>query len=120
LRSLPSKQPATKIGQLNWVWSEIEESLAIGIKLKEVWEAARKDGLEMSYAHFRVCISRIRRRRQRFSQNPQPLTQPYVRGTDLPDSAPSDPFRNLRELREKKKQAVFDYDPLAMNKDLIE
>jgi hypothetical protein len=108
------------MGQLNWVWREIEESLASGIKLKEVWEAARKDGLEMSYAHFRVYISRIRRRRQRLSQNAQPLTQPHVRAADLQDSAPRDPFRNLRELREKKKHAVFEYDPLAMNKNLIE
>ncbi len=57
LRSLPSTQPATKIGQLIWVWAEIEVGLAAGIKLKEVWEATSRDGLEMSYAQFRVYIS---------------------------------------------------------------
>src|ERR1700694_271803 len=64
LRSLPSTQPATKIGQVVWVWSEIEAGLAAGMKLKEVWEAAGRDGLAMSYAQFRVYVSRLRRRRQ--------------------------------------------------------
>jgi len=45
LRSLPSTQPATKIGQVTWVWAEIEAGLAAGMKLKEVWEAAGRDGL---------------------------------------------------------------------------
>ncbi|MGO9228025.1 MAG: hypothetical protein ACLQKA_02270 [Bryobacteraceae bacterium] len=40
-----------------WVWAEIEVGLAAGIKLKEVWEATSRDGLEMSYAQFRVYIS---------------------------------------------------------------
>jgi hypothetical protein len=51
LHSLPSTQPATMIGQVIWAWVEIEAGLAAGMKLKEVWEAARFDGLEMSYAH---------------------------------------------------------------------
>ena len=36
LRSLPSTQPATKIGQVIWAWAEIEAGLAAGMKLKEV------------------------------------------------------------------------------------
>jgi hypothetical protein len=75
LRSLPSTQPATKIGQLNWAWAEIEAALAVGVKLKEIWEAVRRDGLEMSYAQFRVYISRLRRRRQRFKA-PETLSPP--------------------------------------------
>src|SRR5277367_2451704 len=54
LRSLPSTQPGTKIGQVTWAWSEIEAGLAAGMKLKDVWEAAKKDGLDTSYAQFRV------------------------------------------------------------------
>src|SRR5580698_458431 len=68
LRSLPSTQPATKIGQVTWAWAEIEAGLAAGMKLKEVWEAASRDGIEMSYAQFRVCVSRLRRRRHRAPQ----------------------------------------------------
>src|SRR5271154_5190410 len=44
LRSLPLTQPATKIGQVTWAWAEIEASLVVGMRLKEVWEAAGRDG----------------------------------------------------------------------------
>ena len=120
LRSLPSTQPATKIGQVTWAWGEIEAGLAAGMKLKEVWEAARKDGLDISYAQFRVYISRVRRRRQRSTA--APLPPPVVGNGEpgLPASLPSDPFNNLREQREKKKQSGFEYDPFSINKNLID
>ena len=120
LRFLPLAQPAAKIGQVTWAWGEIEAGLAAGMKLKEVWEAARKDGIDTSYAQFRVYISRLRRR-QRSNIAPLP---PSVVGNgassehDLPQP---DPFRNLREQREKKKKdAGFEYDPFSINKNLID
>src|SRR5580658_8860622 len=75
LRSLPWTQPATKIGQVTWAWAEIQAGLAAGMKLKEVWEAAKKDGLDTSYAQFRVYISRLRRRQR---SNIAPLPRPAV------------------------------------------
>jgi hypothetical protein len=120
LRSLPSTQPSTKIGQVTWVWAEIEAGLAAGMKLKEVWEAARRDGLKISYAQFRVYISRLRRRRQPStagSLQPPPKVPACEPGLPIP--SPSDPFRNLREQREKKKHEMFEYDPFSINKDLI-
>ena len=58
LRSLPSVQPATKMGQVTWAWGEIEAGLGGGMKLKEVWEAASRDGLEMSVpAISRLCLT---------------------------------------------------------------
>ena len=120
LRSLPSTQAATKIGQVTWAWAEIEASLAAGMKLKEIWEAAGRDGLEMSYGQFRVCISRLRRRRQKPSQSlrgqPPPRTSEENASPAPPDS---DPFRNLREQREKAKLSRFEYDPSANREDLI-
>ena len=121
LHSLPSTQPATKIGQVIWAWAEIEAGLAAGMKLKEVWEAARLDGLEMSYAQFRVYICRIRRRRQRptvISTQPPPTV---ANGEPGPPAAPvHDPFRNLREQQAKKKLTTFEYDPFSINKNLID
>jgi hypothetical protein len=110
-------QPVTKIGQVAWAWRETEAALVAAMKPREVWEAARQDRIEMPYAHFRVYISRLWRRRS--AQNRLPPAGPSVRETDLSNPA-TDPFRNLREHREKEQQAVFEYDPLAINKNLIE
>jgi hypothetical protein len=120
LRCLPSNQPATKIGQVIWAWKEIEAGLAAGMKLKEVWHAAREDGLDVSYAQFRVYISRLRRRRQRSAaRGPQPHHTLAKDAPGMPTSSPADPFNNLREQREKKKQSGFEYDPFSISKNLI-
>src|SRR5450432_1653981 len=72
LRSLVSVQPATSTGQVAAAWAEIESGLSRGMKLREVWEAAKLDGLEIPYPQFWVYVSRLRRRRQRsFASAPQ-------------------------------------------------
>ncbi|ERR1035441_366360 len=120
LRSLPSAQPATSTGQVIAVWKEIESGLARGMKLREVWEAAKLDGLEIPYPQFRVYVSRLRRRRQKPSQ-PLPGQPPPQTSAENASLAPtsSDPFRNLREQREKAKLSRFEYDPSAVREDLI-
>jgi hypothetical protein len=120
LRSLPLTQPATKIGQVTGAWAESEASLAAGVRLKEIWEAAGRDGLDMSCGQFRVCISRLRRRRRKPSQTlpEQPPPQTSVENASLAPPS-SDPFRNLREQREKAKLSIFEYDPSAVREDLI-
>jgi hypothetical protein len=81
-------------------WGEIEAGLAAGMRLKEVWEAARKDGLDTSYAQFRVYISRLRRQRQRSIAAPlTPLVSNREAGP--PDTPETDPFQNLRKQRKK-------------------
>ena len=121
MRSLSSTQPATKIGQVVWAWGEIEAALAAGTKLRAVWEAATLDGFAMSYAQFRVYVSLVRRRhKQSWPVDAQP---PAAAVPNNPHSAPTeqlaDPFKNLREQREKKQQSGFDYDPFSLNKKLI-
>jgi hypothetical protein len=119
LRCLPSNQPATKIGQVTWAWKEIEAGLAAGMRLKEVWHAATLDGLDVSYAQFRVYISRLRRRQRSAASGPQPLPTLASEAPAMPTSSPDDPFNNLREQREKKKQSGFEYDPFSIHKNLI-
>jgi len=120
LRSLLSVQPATSTGQVTAAWEEIEAGLARGMRLREVWEAARLDGLEIPYPQFRVYVSRLRRRRQRSPMSaPQP-PHALTDGEHWPPAPPSpDPFNNLREQREKKEQSGFEYDPFSINKNLI-
>src|SRR5580700_7637585 len=111
LGSLLSVAPATAMGQVTAAWGEIERGLARGMKLREVWEAAKLDGLEIPYPQFRVYVSRLRRRQQRLTSAPQLPSALTNADRGLPDQPPPDPFRNLREQREKKKDAGFDYDP---------
>jgi hypothetical protein len=120
LRSLPSAQPATSTGQVIAVWKEIESGLARGLKLREVWEAAKLDGLEIPYPQFRVYVSRLRRRRQKSSQSLPGQPAPQTSAENASPAPPSsDPFRNLREQREKAKLSRFDYDPSAIREDLF-
>jgi hypothetical protein len=120
LRSLLLVRPATNTGQVTAAWGEIEAGLARGLKLKEVWEAARLDGLEIPYPQFRVYVSRLRRRRQRPS-TPRPQLPHALPNEErgLPVLLTPDPFNNLREQREKKEQSGFEFDPFSINKNLI-
>ena len=120
LRSLPTAQPATRMGQVTWAWVEIEAALASGMSSKEVWEAAKLDGLEIPYPQFRVYVSRLRRRRQTSSLAQQPRTEGINEVAKEQDAASADPFRNLREQREKKQRSEFEYDPFSINKNLID
>src|SRR5271154_1905121 len=109
LRSLLSVLPATDTGQVTATWDQIEAGLAHGMKLREVWEAAKLDGLEIPYPQFRVYVSRLRRRRQKpFLSMPEQPLQISLENGSLPSPSPSDPFRNLREQREKAKLSRFE------------
>ena len=120
LRSLLSVEPATSTGRVAAAWGEIEAGLARGLKLREVWDAAKLAGLETPYPQFRVYVSRLRRRRQRFSAATPKLPHVLTNGEREPAALlPPDPFHNLREQRERKKQSSFEFDPFSINKDLI-
>jgi hypothetical protein len=123
LRSLPSNEPVTAIGWVRWMWLEIQEGLKTGKTLKEVWEAARRDGLQVSYPQFRVYVSRIRRLEE--TGNAKRATD---RGDAIIDqngaqSAPgfpekaADPLYNIRVQLEKKRLSTFEYNPFPDPKD---
>jgi len=123
LRTLPSVEPATSTGRVAWIWPEIEAALRAGKKLREVWEAVRADGFDIPYPQFRVYVSRLRHR----SLNHPPAAAPELSAAESSTAtsasaslAASDPFRNLREQREKKRSTGFDYDPFSIQKELID
>lgn len=123
LRSLPGVEPQTSTGRVAWIWPEIEAALTTGKKLREVWDAARADGLDIPYPQFRVYVSRIRRRqsRQRRSQTaPPPAASAESNASPLPPPNSADPYRNLREQREKKQSDEFHFDPFSIQKQLID
>jgi hypothetical protein len=123
LRALQSAEPATSTGRVAWIWPEIEASLGTGKKLREVWDAARADGFDIPYPQFRVYVSRFRNRL--LNHPPETARQPCAADKSAATSASaspaaSDPFRNLREQREKKQSTGFDYDPFSIQKELID
>jgi hypothetical protein len=122
LRSLPSAEPATSTGRVAWVWPEIEAGLATGKKLREVWEAAQLDGLDIPYPQFRVSVSRLRMR-ERSRERTRPACEPrhddVTEAGSLQPVRSSDPYSNLREQRQRKQQSGFDFDPFSNQKDLI-
>ena len=107
-----------------WIWPEIVDSLATGKKLREVWEAIRADGLEIPYPQFRVYVSRIRMRQSRQHRS-EPAAVPRAAAYQCTEvqpgsSEPSDPFRNVREQREKKQSDGFGFDPFSIQKPLVD
>ncbi|MGH9583686.1 MAG: hypothetical protein ACRD4O_12185 [Bryobacteraceae bacterium] len=123
LRSLPAVEPVTSTGRVAWIWPEIEASLNTGKKLREIWDATRADGFDIPYAQFRVYVSRIRSRRSRQRRSEPALMPPADASTDpqrFQASASTDPFRNLREQREKKQSDGFRYDPFSIERQLID
>jgi len=119
LHHLTAVEPATSTGRVVWIWPEIEASLAAGKMLHEIWEATRRDGLNIPYAQFRVYVSRIRRRKLRGNpQGPGTATQASG-GKAASGSTASDPFRNIRTEREKQETNGFSYDPSPKDGNLI-
>ena len=123
LRTLPSAEPATSTGRGAWIWPEIEAALGTGKKLREVWDAARADGFDIPYPQFRVYVSRLRNRLLNHPSETalKPCAEDKSAATSASASpAACDPFRNLREQREKKQLTGFNYDPFSIQKQLID
>ncbi len=85
-----------------------------------MWQAAQQDGLDISYAQFRVYLSRLRRRSESRIPKPQPPAAIPGEEPGPPTTGTPDPFRNLRRQREKKKQSGFEYDPFSTRKNLVD
>jgi hypothetical protein len=124
LRSLPTEEPVTATGRVMWIWPEIQTALATGKTVGEIWKAAQRDGINIPYPHFRVYVSRLRRRERLHYQRSLPNADPRcnviaAEESLVPNAHASDPFHNLRAQREKKQGTSFEYDPFSIRKDLI-
>jgi hypothetical protein len=131
LARLPEERPATKAGQIRWLWPQIRTALASGHNLREISARLNADGIDVPYSRLRYYVAILKR-----AEAPCPCRQeePSVSGAPrledhrviapaetLPPvsrSAP-DPLSNVREQRERKRRAGFDYDPFSTNKELF-
>jgi hypothetical protein len=128
LGALPGIPPATTAGKVLWAWPQIWAALQRGWRMFDVWSALREDGIEVPYDHFRVYVSRIRRRMARSSMPPPASTDPGQAADPktestmaaAPPSAPGDPYSAVRAQRRLKQQSGFEYDPFSSDKDLLE
>lgn len=76
----------------------------------------------MTYKEFTVYVSRIRRKKKHSSptEREQHTSPPRIADEPLPKVNAADPFQNLREQREKKRNGGFEFDPFSDNKSLID
>lgn len=107
------------------MWPEIRQALATGKTVREIWQAARLDGIDIAYPQFRVYVSRVRRREQASNgalpqQHPQTLSPaPAEDGAAVRTETPTDALYNVRVQLEKKRQSQFEYNPFPDPKDSI-
>jgi hypothetical protein len=127
-RAASPKKPRTKIGTVKWLWPEISSALAHGFTLKEIWQALGASGVPLDYSRFTEYARRLRKEPPGFSRGLEPtaalaagqsgpLETPELRGAASPASA-HDPFRNIREQKEKQQHSRFEYNPIP-RKDLL-
>lgn len=114
LHQLRSLAPRTAMGRTMAAWPVIAANLRAGKRLREVWEAAEQDGLNVPYAVFKTYVQRLRRRDEchrlpDLSGQPRGQTIREIRPTLSNTAGKADPLRNLREQRAKNRG--FEFSP---------
>jgi hypothetical protein len=102
------------------MWPEIQAGLETGKKLREVWEAAQKDGMNIPYPQFRSYVSRVRRRQTKQgspSSSKVVLQMECTLADETRGRASADPLYNIRVQLAKKRESHFEYDPFPDPKD---
>jgi hypothetical protein len=131
LRTRLREKPRTKVGQVRQAWPDIRDLLAAGHSLKDIWAWLNEIGLEIGYARLSHYIGQLRRRDEAAQSQTQDLRRWMVSAAiesegqttaqeqpleDAPGSQArplrdltSDPLRNVREQRARKRG--FEYNP---------
>jgi hypothetical protein len=119
LRALASTPPRTKTGKVLWAWPEIQACMSRGRSLREIWEALQLDGIQMSYAEFRVYVSRARKRLVGQPEvvllRPEPV--PNIQDSTTATPPNQDPLANIRREQERKRTSGFVYSPFPDDGD---
>ena len=130
-KALKAALPATKIGAVVALFPEIRHLQRQGHKTRAIWEALRRDGIDMSYELFRVYLGRARRRLERNDPRPPGVALEQSGGCAVGQTPPegtrsasdgrqTDPFAAIRQSRGQKVKERFEYDPLTpLKEDLL-
>src|SRR5882672_11632201 len=107
LDKLAAAAPKTKSAVIRSLLPGIEAALNSGQRLKAIWKALRKEGLQISYRGFHMTVSRARKTRKltassgRGKQDKSPPTQ-GTQETIVGVVEERDPFANLKRLEENR------------------
>jgi hypothetical protein len=107
LDKLAAAAPETKSAVIRSLLPGIEAALNSGQRLKAIWKALRKEGLQISYRGFHMTVSRARKTRKSTaaSSGRKQDESPAAQGSqELKVGAVEerDPFANLKRLEENR------------------
>jgi len=107
LDKLAATAPGTKSALIRSLLPGIEAALNSGQRLKAVWEALRKEGLQMTYNSFHKTVSRSRKVKKPTATNiwgkqPKPHEARALRETEVETVEERDPLANLKLLEENR------------------
>jgi hypothetical protein len=114
-RALREGRPKFKSAQIGLLWPEIQEAVAGGHKLRQIWECLNEDGIHLSYAKFRYYVARLKRNEMSGREVQHSATGAARKKADA--SLPAhDALANLRERLNKRPGFEFDERPPDIRK----
>jgi hypothetical protein len=107
LDKLATAAPETKSALIRSLLPAIETALNSGQRLKAIWEALQKEGLQMSYHSFHKTVSRSRRMKKPtpasgFGKQEEVSAAQGSLETKVAAVEERDPFANLKRLEENR------------------
>jgi hypothetical protein len=107
LDKLAAAAPETKSAVIRSLLPGIEAALSSGQRLKAIWKALRKEGLQIGYRGFHMAVSRAKKTRKPSAasglgkQDKAPAAQ-GSHETKVGAVEDRDPFANLKRLEENR------------------
>jgi hypothetical protein len=103
LDKLAAAEPETQSALIRSLLPGIEAALNSGQRLKAIWKALRKEGLQITYRGFHMAISRARKKptaSSNWRKQPTPSQAQALRETEVKPVEERDPLANLKLLEE--------------------
>jgi hypothetical protein len=103
LDKLAAAEPETQSALIRSLLPGIEAALNSGQRLKAIWKALRKEGLQISYRGFHMAISRARKKptaASNWGKRPTPSQVRALRETEVKSVEERNPLANLKLLEE--------------------
>jgi hypothetical protein len=112
IEALRKGVPGTKTGFIRRALPRIDEALAEGYSLKEIWLRVREAGLDVKYKHFCTYVSRVRGPgvrtvRPKDKTDQYPVSAVVTEAQEPTELVKRDPFANLRRVEAER--PVFNY-----------